>query len=257
MSDVFYRAVPWELERVGRNKLTGRLVPYNQSAPVVDLDEQTGRPADIYTEGFRRGAFDPQVNSREKGVLARIGLVHRHESSRGAGYFGPFTGLRNGPDGLYGDVRILPTKADDLEALLDSGVNELSVEFRLVGNNDHTDMGPDGTRWRVHAHLDQVALEPKGAYTGAQVLAFRSEVDDFAKAEVERQRQERAEADAAQAEADATEAERKRAEAEAELVAEKRRRFEAMTSRFDHDRDRQKELVRLYGITDPGGFSRR
>jgi HK97 family phage prohead protease len=249
MGEVLYRAVPWELERVGRNKLTGRLVPYDRSAVVVDLDEATGQPCDIYTEGFRRGAFDPQVNSKEKGVLARIGLVHRHESSRGAGYFGPFTGLRNGDDGLYGDVRILPGRADDLEALLESGVNELSVEFRLVGR-EHTSVDGAGVRWRTRAHLDQVALEPKGAYSGAQVLAFRSQVDEFAQAEAERRQREDAEAQAAAEEA-------RRLEAEAQAAAEKRERWAQLTGRLDADLARQEQLKRDYGVTAPGGYARR
>ncbi len=252
---IYYRAVPWQMERVGRNKLTGRLVPYDQSAVVVDLDEVSGRPCDIYTEGFRRGAFDPQVNSREKGVLARIGLVHRHETSRGAGYFGPFTGLRNGSDGLYGDVRILPGRAEDLEALLESGVNELSVEFRLVGK-ENTDVDVGGVRWRTRAHLDQVALEPKGAYSGAQVLAFRSDVDEFARAEAERKQREDAEAQQAAAEAQAAQEEAARLEAEAEATAAKRARWEELTGRLDADLDRQKQLVRDYGITAPGGYAR-
>jgi HK97 family phage prohead protease len=253
---VFYRAVPWELETVGRERLTGRIVPFDRSTVVVDLDEATGRPADIYTEGFRRGAFDRQVNSREKGVLARIGLVHRHEGPRGAGYFGPFIGLRNGSDGLYGDVRVLPGRADDLEALLESGVNELSVEFRLVGE-DHTHVDADGVRWRSRAHLDQVALEPKGAYSGAQVLAFRSEVDDFAKAELERRQREDAEAAAAAAETARLDEERKANEAAAAAAAERRERWNALTSRVDADLEKQKQLVRDYGVTSPGGYARR
>src|SRR5215471_16331154 len=129
MSDkqVFMRAYPAQVEQSGPQQLTGRLVPYDVSADVLDILEN-GKP-DIYKEGFRRGAFDGQVepgrtNSR---VLTKIGLIHRHEG--GLGYLGPFVGLRDEPDGLWGDVNILPSKADDVLSLLQSGVDELSVEF--------------------------------------------------------------------------------------------------------------------------------
>ena len=80
------------------------------------------------------------------------------------------------PNGLWGDAKVLRSRAGNVEDLLAAGVSKLSVEFRLVGKEHTTTDG--GVRWRTHAHLDAVALEPKGAYSGAQVMAFRAEADE-------------------------------------------------------------------------------
>lgn len=232
MTQTFLRAFPSSIERTGPRQLTGRLVPYNV---VTDVADPVGDGKfDFYREGFRPGAFAGQANIREKGVLNKISLIHRHDG--GLGFLGPFTALREQSDGLYGDVVVLRSKANDVEDLLDAGVDELSVEFRLRAGN-HTDVDGDGTRWRTRAHLDQVALEAKGAYPQAQVLQYRDEVDE-------------AERDAAAA----AEAERQAAEAELADARQRRARWEALTGRLDGDLERQAQLVADYGITQPGGY---
>lgn len=241
----YLRAFPSEIERTGPRQLTGRVVPYNVPADV--LDELPGGQYDVYREGFRPGAFGPQVNTREKGVLSKIALVHRHDG--GLGYLGPFTGLREQPEGLYGDVAVLRSKADDVEDLLAAGIAELSVEFRLPRSN-HTDIDADGIRWRTRAHLEGVALEPKGAYRSAQVLAYRAGLDEEQRerteAEQARQATERAEA-----------AEQARVETEAQAALERRERWERLSGRLDGDLERQAQYVRDYGITQPGGYRTR
>lgn len=241
----YLRAFPTMLQRTGARQLTGRLVPYNEATDV--LDELPGGEMDIYREGFRPGAFAPQANTRAKGVLNKIGLVHRHDG--GLGYLGPFVALREQPDGLWGDVDVLRSRADDVEDLIAAGVDELSVEFRLPRANHTVEEG--GVRWRTRAHLDNVALEPKGAYSGARVAAFRAEVDELAKEQAEA-------AQAAAAEAAAAEAARARQAADIDAAVERRRRFEEMTARYDRERARQDELVRSYGVTVPphGGLPR-
>lgn len=246
MSQLFIRAYPAELQRIDQHQLTGRLVPYDVVADV--LDELPDGQIDVYQEGFRRGAFEPQVALRSK--LSKISLVHTHEG--GLGYLGPFVALREQPDGLYGDVRVLRSRADDVEDLLEAGVNELSVEFRLP-RTGHTEVDASGVRWRTRAHLDRVALEPKGAYTSAQVIAYRTEVDEERRAEAEA-------AAAADAERQAREAEAAQVAAalvaEADAALERRQRWEELTGRLDGERAKQEQLVRDYGITQPGGFHR-
>jgi HK97 family phage prohead protease len=216
----YVRAYAANVERTGPRQLTGRLVPYNEVADVLDVlsDGQT----DIYREGFRAGAFSPQANITEKGVLSRIGLVHRHEG--GLGYLGPFVALRETDDGLYGDATILRSKAGDVEDLLDEGVGELSVEFRLPRAN-HTEVDGEGVRWRTRAHLDQVALEPRGAYRSAQVLAFRAHHEH----EHEQHEHDRIEAE----------------------IMDRRRRWEALAARVDVDRERQEQYITEFGMTRP------
>lgn len=225
---IHLRSFPANIERTGPRHLTGRLVPYNEPTDV--LDELPDGRLDIYREGFRPGAFRSQIDGRGKGAFSRVSLVHRHDRG-GLGYLGPFTALRDEPDGLYGDVAIVRSKADDVQDLLDNGVADLSVEFRVPPTGATEEDG--GVRWRVRAHLDQVALEAKGAYTGAEVLAYRAQVDE--------QQREVAEIDEAA----------RQAEAEA---AERRRRWDELTGRLDTEQARQAELVRAYGVTQPGGF---
>jgi HK97 family phage prohead protease len=241
MSELYTRAYPAVIERTGPRTLTGRLVPYNVSTHVADPTDEPGK-FDIYREGFRRGAFDPQVMTREKGVLNKIGLIHRHEG--GLGFLGPFVALRNADDGLWGDVTILPSKADDVGALLDAGVDELSIEFRLP-RADHTSIDDQGVRWRTRAHLDQVALEPKGAYSSAAVMAYRAEMDEDAKAQLE------AKADEERLAAESIA--KGNAEAEAD---ERRRRWAEYADRVDVELAKQAELVSTYGVTAPRGYRR-
>jgi HK97 family phage prohead protease len=252
---IFIRAFPLAIERREPRRLTGRLVPYGVVANVADPTDDPGR-FDIYKEGFRPGAFERQLSALTAGdKINQIKLVHTHEG--GLGILGSFTELREAADGLYGDVRIYTSKVPDVTDLLETGDDELSVEFRLHRDN-HTAIDDAGVRWRTSVHLDRVALEPKGAYSGARVLAFRNEMDATLReqaaeeAAAEAERKEHAEAEAAAAAAAAEE--KQRAEVEAEAAAERHRRWEEMRDRFDGDLAKQQQLVRDYGITQPGGL---
>lgn len=231
-------------------QLTGRLVPYGKITWVRD-DLPDGK-IDVYQEGFKPGAFAAQVNRGSSKLINKIGLIHRHDG--GLGYLGPFVALRDEPDGLYGDALVLPTKAADVGALIQAGIDELSVEFRLPSRlamgERHTDTDATGVRWRLRAHLDGVALEPKGAYQSAQVIAYRQEIEDEEtaraeqiKAEADRAAQEDAERQAAEA---AAEEIKQRAEAEASAAIERRERFNQMMSRFDVEVSKQQDFVRTY-----------
>ena len=72
------RAFPSTLERIGPRQLTGRLVPYGEITEV--LDELPDGQYDVYKEGFRPGAFGPQVNSRAPKIINKLGLIHRHDA---------------------------------------------------------------------------------------------------------------------------------------------------------------------------------
>jgi HK97 family phage prohead protease len=233
MPETFLRAFPAGLTLNDHHGITGRLVPYGTPTDVLDMVD--GKP-DIYREGFRRGAFAAQASSGEKGVFRRIGFIHKHDG--GLGYLGSFSALREEDDGLYGDVDLLRSKAGDVEDLLSAGVDELSVEFRLTGRAN-TDV-VNGVRWRTKAHLDAVALEPKGAYSGARVLAFREEMDA-----VERERAEQLSEEEATRKQIAADVERVAAEA-----AARRAQWDELTARLDAEKTRQDEYVRNFGITD-------
>lgn len=258
-SQTHYRAVPSQLvttagataERGPR--LTGRLVPYGVVATVLD---ETPDGPDLYQEGFRRGAFALQAKDKRKGIITKIGLVHRHDNNHGSlGYLGTFQDLRDEPDGLWGDVDILRSKTDDVVDLLRSGIDELSIEFRVPRGEGNTEVDENKVRWRVKAHLDGVALEPKGAYQGAQVMALRAQLDKEKAAAAEelarKSAEEAKEAEEMRAAQEAAEQLRHQAEAEIEAKERRKSEFEELLQAFERleykeAETRQRELERRY-----------
>lgn len=169
---VLVRSFDTQFTMTGPRTLAMRIVPWNEaSRPVGDMTA-SGK-LDVYIEGFRRGAFDAQVNSAEPGVVRRIGFKHAHID--GLGYLGPFSALRDEPDGLHGEVMLLRSKVEDVQDLLDQGVQGVSMEFLPLRGGE---VREDGVRWRTRAKLVNVALEAEGAYRSAQVLSMRDAIDD-------------------------------------------------------------------------------
>lgn len=221
-------------------QLFGCLVPYDVSARVIDV--KADGSLDVYQEGFRSGAFDRQLNSTEPAVLRRVAFWHTHDHNEGIGYIGPAKSLEDRPDGLHGELVVLPSKRDDVGRLLEEGHNKLSIEFRELPEGTQTD---GDVKWRTRVHLGGVALDPKGAYPGAEVLSFRSidELIEEAAAEQDAKRQQTEEAAAtASEEAAAVEAAAKAA-AESE---EKARRMAEVGEWLAAQRVRQAELAEQY-----------
>lgn len=214
-------------------RLLGRVVPYNRSAKV--LDELPDGTVDIYAEGFRPGAFARQVTSTERSTPHRIDFVHSHDG--GLGYLGHGSALLDHDDGLWTEFRVIRSQRENVEDLLAEGIEALSIEYRDYP--DGTEIDGDGVRWRTAAHLDRVALEPKGAYTEARVLAYRAELDELAAVEA-------ATAEAARAEAEEA-ATRAAAEAgEAAAAEERARRVAEMGDFLAAETARQAELEARY-----------
>lgn len=210
MSTVLVRAFATDVGYdANKRTLTGRFVPYGETARVADpLPDGSG--LDVYDEGFRFGAFARQAQTVEPGNLARIGLVHSHDG--GLGFLGPVKRLAEEEDGLYGDVSVLRSKVDDVEDLLADGVDGLSIEF--LERRGGTDVDRTGVRWRTSAHLIRIALEAKGAYAGARVMALRSLPEDL----VLEDESDRIEAEAARKRADDLDAWIAEAQAEQERL---------------------------------------
>jgi HK97 family phage prohead protease len=159
--------------------LTGRVVPYDTTADVVDMLPDGG--FDAYREGFRNTAFVHEMDGPH-----RVRLVDGHHPD---GTHGPDlavgAAMRNLDDGLEMDFRMLTEHdAEKTRTLLDVGVAGLSVGFKPCRGG--TTIDPDGTRWRTKALLLHVSLEAAGAYPDAQVLALRGD-DLEAKAEADYQ----------------------------------------------------------------------
>jgi phage head maturation protease len=172
--DVLKRAMPTTLERVDRRTLACRYIPFGIKAVAIDSLPDGG--LERYMEEFGPTVLDRQLRAAEKagGVLQRITLVDEHTSGNGA-KVGFTVAMRRESDGIYGEARLLPSRIDDVEALLDDGVNQLSVEF--LPHRGGTRLMRDGTKLRMDAHLLKVALVPEGAYAGSEVLAMREAED--------------------------------------------------------------------------------
>lgn len=153
--------------------LSGRLVPYNEVANVVDmLPDGT---IDRYREAFDPGAFARQATSKERGVVNRITMRHLHDRADGLGFLGHASALRDMPDGLYGDVPIIASRVADVDGLIRNGVDGLSIEFHAPKGGTQE---RDGVRWRTRAVLWAVSLVPVGAFGSARVLSFRDDGAD-------------------------------------------------------------------------------
>lgn len=189
-------------------KLRGRLVPYDKPTLVMDTLPNGG--TDIYNEGFRNTAFDRLLRD-PKGNAGRLEFKHRHDG--GLGYLGPGIAMEQGDDGFYAEFQIVRTMRDNVADLLAAGHRGLSVEFRESPGGT---VEEDGVRWRTDVRLTGVALCWQGAYSEAEVVAVRAEVEgdeaERLKAEqADRERQQAADADAAAAQKAQDEADARRA----------------------------------------------
>lgn len=215
--------------------LSLRAVPYNETAHVVD--ELPNGKLDLYTEAFKPGAFTRQAASTEPGVLRKITLRHLHDADYGLGFLGQVSALRESSDGLHADIPILRSRVDDVADLIANGVDCVSIEY--VERRGGTQI-VDGIRWRTSAHLHAIALEPKGAYTSARVLAYRAAADEMTDDVVtveEIEQREHDDEEQIAAEQAALEAARlARLEAEGAWLEEQQRKQDELAQRFDVER---------------------
>jgi HK97 family phage prohead protease len=162
-----------ELRSAGDGRtLFGRAVPYGVIADV-------GR----FRERFQAGVFSRQVGS---GQVGQVKLYDAHSDRLdGRHPIGRTVGLREQPDGLYGEWHLFDTSAaeDALKLVRAQEVTGLSVGFSAKGGGSRR--GDDGVIDRIAAHLDHVALTHEPVYADAQVMGVRSRLPEL---EAERER---------------------------------------------------------------------
>ncbi len=157
-----YIAAPLELE-VGdeEDMVEGLLVPFNQIAVVPDF--KTGG---TFQERFDYGAFKNVVKAPNR-VLLRMSHDSAYNAQVGYGVH-----LEERAEGLFGRFK-LAESGDALaktKALLRNCYTGLSVGFAPINNRR------DGTVvHRTLVHLEHVAACVLPAYSGARVLAVRSQ----------------------------------------------------------------------------------
>lgn len=157
-----HREVSVEIAEGDGRTLVSRLVPFNEVATVSD----NGGPP--YQEMFVRGAFSRQRSAAHR-IKAFLNFRHGQSMSDQIGFA---KSVEEREDGLHGELRVLEGSDGDkaLQLVREGMLDGLSIEFRVPPGGSRV---VNGVVQRVRAHLDGVALVPRGAYAGAQVLAMR------------------------------------------------------------------------------------
>jgi len=164
------RAFASEFARTSRDTLETRLLPFN--TPTRVSDPLPNGELDVYTEEIAPSMFASQLRAAHPQTLGRIRFFDGHPNQDGSSKLGWATGLRADNDWLYGTFKLQPSRVDDVEAMLEGGIKDVSVGFIPLAGG--TTVRADGSRLRIKGHLDHVALEPEGAYAGAEVTAMRA-----------------------------------------------------------------------------------
>jgi hypothetical protein len=172
------RTFPLVMElRAGDGRtLYGRAVPYHVIGQV-----DGGK----YQERFLPGVFSRQLAASPNGFIK---LYDSHDARlRGQPHVGKTEMLREQPDGLYGEWRMMDTRAGDdaLTMVREGEITGLSIGFK-PGEGGASRKTADGVVERLAGHLDHVALTAEPVYPAAAVLAVRSQVTTRYQAERER-----------------------------------------------------------------------
>ena len=165
MMDTFKRDVPLEAQHIEfhNGQIDAMLVPFDSSALVADpLPDGSW---DVYKEGFKRTAFDDQI-ARPGGAANALFKPH-HEAPP----FGWVRRLVAGDDGLYGTIQVWDSHRSDVQDMVSSGIDQMSIEFRTLQRNPRHN---GDTRWRDKVELTGVALTGIPAYGETKVLAMRA-----------------------------------------------------------------------------------
>jgi hypothetical protein len=173
MSDLLIRAYASEigsLDRLDEGILDCRLVPFNMPTRVTDV--LADGSVDSYVEEIAPTMFSQQV----RGHLQSIQRIKFYDGHPAPGLpaikLGWTTALRSADDGVYGTLHVQSSQRADVREMIANGIRDLSVGFAPSAGG--TIMREDGSRLRVRGYLDHIALEPEGAYPGAEVLAMRA-----------------------------------------------------------------------------------
>lgn len=165
--DRLYRARPVDLEvRSDGRTIAGIAVPFDEP---TDITEGTR----TYSEVFRRGAFARTITERGP---ARVKFFALHQSEKLP--LGRATKLREDPDGLYVELRASKTRASDeiLELVRDGALDGLSIGFSPV--RERWSRARDAVE-RIAVKLHEISAVTWPAYTGARIVAVRSDLSDL------------------------------------------------------------------------------
>jgi HK97 family phage prohead protease len=169
----FIRSADFELRDDGRT-LSGRIVPYNEVANIVELDEET-QSLVRYQETF----LPHSLAAMAQGFAARGGkfangqfiplLIDHNDNFDNM--IGHATELRDEDDGAYASFRLYDdSRITKIRSVLTESHKGLSISFRDVRKPKII----DGIVQRVQVFVAHVAATPSPAYSNAGILALRS-----------------------------------------------------------------------------------
>lgn len=166
ITEALTRSVPVSEVAFDGSTLEALFVPWDESTTIYG---DPGHP-EPYGEGFKRSAFDLQLDTHPQTVRA-VTLLPEHGSSE---HYGRTRELRRVDAGLHGVVTVMASHREDVEQLVEMGVDHVSIEF-LALHKPRIDTS--GVHWRTSGVLLQaVALTPSPAYASSKVLALREAV---------------------------------------------------------------------------------
>jgi hypothetical protein len=146
--------------------VTGRVVPYESPAHVVDVE---GDYDEVFTGVSFAGMLQGFARAPNRVRAVGLDLDHRPELDHRIGYA---TALESSDDGLYGTFALYGgADTPKVRSMLSSSHTGLSIDFGAR----HTRTRPDGTRERLGVHLFRVAATPTPIYAGAEILAVRAD----------------------------------------------------------------------------------
>ena len=173
MKTSFIRSADFELRDDGRT-LTGRIVPYNEIANVVEVDSETNEYV-RYQETFlphslaaMAQGFSARGGKFANGQFIPLLIDHNDNFDNMVGHA---TELRDEDDGAYASFRLYDdARITKIRSVLTESHTGLSISFRDV----RTPRIVNDIVQRVQVFVSHVAATPSPAYQNAGILALRS-----------------------------------------------------------------------------------
>lgn len=165
----FVRTAEFELRSDGRT-LDGCIVPYNQVANIVELDD-AGEVVRYQEQFLQHSLYNMATGFRArsgKGMNVPLLLDHDESFERLAGFA---TMLESREDGAYATFRLYDdANIAKVRSILSESHTGLSVKFRDIREPRLI----DGVTSRVQVFIAHVAATPTPAYAGAAIGSIRS-----------------------------------------------------------------------------------
>lgn len=167
MNSTFIRSAEFQLRDDGRT-LTGRMVPYNEVADIVELDEESGELVQ-YREQFLPNSLMAMVQGFQARGGKFVPLLIDHQD-KFDNMIGHAVELRSENDGAWGSFRLYDDeRIKKIRSVLTESHTGLSISFR----DTRAPKVIDGVISHVQVHVGHVAATPLPAYSKATIESLR------------------------------------------------------------------------------------